>query len=296
MKAKIITRIVGGLGNQLFCYAAGRRLALANDAELVIDHISGFDYDTRYRRSYQLHHFNISCRLVKPYERLVPFSRIRRAVKKRVARLQPFEKRSYIIQQGMDFDERLLHLKPSGTLYLEGYWQGEGYFKEYEEVIRDDLRLSGASDHRNLEVMQTIRKSNAVAVHIRFFEDPKSSINQNLTIDYYRRAIREIEKRTENAHYILFSDKPEAVGELMESLKLNYTLADHNKGDDKAHLDLWLMSNCNHFIIPNSTFGWWGAWLSEYPDKIVIAPALLREKGTGLWGFKGLLPDEWILV
>lgn len=282
------------MGNQLFCYAAARRLALVRDAELVLDHVSGFKYDTRYRRTYQLHHFNIPCRLASPSERLEPFSRYRRALKKRVALLRPFEKRNYIVQEGMDFDERLLTIQPGGTLYLEGYWQGEGYFKDHEEIIRNDLRLQGTSDSRNLEAMRIIRKSNAVAIHVRFFESPQDQNSTNTLLEYYRRAINEMEKRVGDAHYILFSDLPEAAIELMDELKLRYTVAGHNRGDDKAHLDLWLMSNCRHFIIASSTFSWWGAWLSENPDKVVIAPNVVNSESTGLWNFRGLIPDTWV--
>ena len=79
---KIIPRIFGGLGNQLFCYAAARRLALVNHAELVIDDVSGFAFDEVYQRHYQLDHFNIPCRKATAAERLEPFSRVQRYLKR----------------------------------------------------------------------------------------------------------------------------------------------------------------------------------------------------------------------
>ena len=88
-----------GLGNQLFCYAAARRLAIVNQVELVIDHVSGFKYDYKYKRTYQLDKFNIPCRLAKPSERFEPFSRVRRAIVKRFEKLRPFHNRRYITQQ-----------------------------------------------------------------------------------------------------------------------------------------------------------------------------------------------------
>lgn len=142
MIPKIILRISGGLGNQLFSYAAARRLALVNSADLVIDHVSGFRYDTRYSRHYQLDHFAILCRKATHAERLEPFSRIRRNLLRRWNSLFQFERRSYLVQEGIDFDPRLLLLRPTNRLYLEGYWQSEGYFKDFENCIRNELALN----------------------------------------------------------------------------------------------------------------------------------------------------------
>ena len=91
MSNKIICRIVGGLGNQLFCYASARRLALVNNAQLVIDNVSGFTHDVAYRRQYQLDHFNIYSRKATLVERLEPFSRSRRFLRRGFNQLLPFK-------------------------------------------------------------------------------------------------------------------------------------------------------------------------------------------------------------
>ena len=108
---KIITRIKGGLGNQLFCYAAARRLALVNSAELVIDDVTGFVRDHNYRRRYALDHFHIPARKATPAERLEPFERYRRGLMKWSSRRKQFAERRYVEQEGEDFDHRLLALK-----------------------------------------------------------------------------------------------------------------------------------------------------------------------------------------
>ena len=155
---KIIVRILGGLGNQLFCYAAARRLALKSDAELVLDDVSGFSRDLLYQRRYQLDHFRIPCRKATKAERLEPLSRLRRYLKRATNRHRPFQLRNYIQQAGVDFDPRLLMLRPKGTLFLEGYWQSESYFKDVEETIRSDLRIIAPTDRNNVNVAKRIRE------------------------------------------------------------------------------------------------------------------------------------------
>jgi hypothetical protein len=291
---KIIPRIFGGIGNQLFCYAAARRLALVNGAELVIDDVSGFVRDHNYQRRYQLDHFSIPCRKAAAGERLEPFSRVRRNLMRFVNRRRPFAGRSYIQQQGVDFEPRLLAVKPRGALYLEGYWQSEDYFKDVAATIRADLQLRPPDDDVNRRVASSLQDSLAVAVHVRFFDAPQEAGASNVPGDYYRRAVERMEELAPGARYFVFSDRPEAALSRMALPEGRLTPVSHNRGDENAWADLWLMSQCRHFIIANSTFSWWGAWLGKYPGKIVIAPGLETRSGKMYWGFKGLLPDHWI--
>lgn len=300
-KAKVLVRIFGGLGNQLFCYAAARRLALANNAKLVIDDISGFDFDIVYQRGYQLDHFSIPCRKATAAERLEPFSRVRRHLKRRWNMRRPFELRSYIQQEDIDFDPRLLTLRPKGRLYLEGYWQGEGYFKDVESQIRDDLRITPPTDDQNQQMVQRIRNAPAVAVHVRFFDEPGTASGDgvkanNAPGDYYQRAIAEMEQSVPSAHYFVFSDRPQEAKARLLLPESRMSLVHHNQGDAMAYADLWLMTQCQHFIIANSTFSWWGAWLAAHPGKVVIAPVFEKRGGGTAWGFKGLLPSEWVAL
>jgi len=291
---KIVSRINGGLGNQLFCYAAARRLALVNNAELVIDHISGFDYDYEYQRQFQLDHFNILCRRATRAERLEPLSRVRRYLRRLLNRWRPFEKRNFIQQEGVDFDPRLLIVQARGTVYLEGYWQSEKYFKDVESTIRDNLRIIPPVDASNLKMAERIRSCLAVAVHVRFFDAPQELGLNNAPSDYYARAVTRMETLAPDAHYFVFSDQPAAARLQIPLPEDRITLVSHNFGDTNAYADLWLMTLCQHFIIANSTFSWWGGWLAGNQGKHVIAPGFEMRVGKMWWGFDGLLPDEWI--
>lgn len=293
---KIILNIFGGIGNQLFSYAAARRLALVNDAELVIDNVSGFSRDVQYKRSYQLHHFNISCRLASFSERLMPCSRIRRFLMRKWNSRLLFDKRKYVVQSGVDFDSRLLNFKSRGTIYLEGFWQSEGYFKDIEETIRQELSIQPPVDIANQNLAEKIQKHNAVALHVRFFDNPNTDAStHNTSNDYYSRAIDLIESHISDAHYYIFSDNFDLVSSYISLPHGRFSFVNHNQGDNNAYADLWLMTQCKHFIIANSTFSWWGAWLSGNKDKIVIAPNLVLG-GKTAWGFSGLLPDSWLKV
>jgi hypothetical protein len=295
-RKRIICRIRGGIGNQLFCYSASRRLAIKNDAELVIDNITGFRYDHNYERKYSLDHFSINVRLASKGEQLKPISRIRRAILKRLSLRKEFNKRRYIEQIKNDFDLRLLNLKINGTIYLEGYWQSELYFKDIEEIVRDDLNIIPPSDIINQGIAIQIRKCNSICIHVRWFDSPQNQfLRNNIGKDYYQKAILFITERLKDYHFFVFSDYPAETSTMLSLPSGRTTFINHNQGDENAYADLWLMTLCKHFIIANSTFSWWGAWLSNNKDKIVIAPAD-KKNGIGAWGFEGLIPERWTLL
>lgn len=288
---RIIPRIFGGLGNQLFSYAAARRLALVNKAEVVIDTVSGFVHDDAYQRQYQLDHFCIPCRKATPSELLQPFPRIRRYLKRRWSQHLPFAERAYIQQEGLDFDQRLLQVKPQGTVYLEGYWQSEDYFKDVASTIRQELQIKPPTDAANMDMAGRIRGCIAVAVHVRFFDEPHAAGIDNAPDDYYTRAVEAMERLAPAAHYFIFSDKPHAARVRIPLADARVTLVAHNQGDEHAYADLWLMTQCQHFIIANSTFSWWGAWLNPSADKIVVAP---KYWGASQTDAQHLLPQDWV--
>lgn len=292
---KIITRIKGGLGNQLFCYAAARRLALVNNAELVIDDVTGFARDCQYRRQYMLDRFQIPARQATPAERLEPFERYRRGVMKWTARRKPFEERRYLEQEGLDFEARLLAFKVNGAVYLDGLWQSEGYFKDVKQIIREDLRIIPPVDAVNLRMAEEIRTCQAVALHVRWFDMPGSMETHNVSADYYQRAIALMERNIESPRYFVFSDDPKAAHAKLALPEGRVTFVSHNRGDENTYADLWLMTQCRHFITANSTFSWWGAWLGGGKGKIVLTTDL-KINGIMAWGFKGLIPNEWVMI
>lgn len=291
---KVIVRLKGGLGNQLFCYAVARRLALKNQAELIIDDKTGFIRDATYNRHYALAPFNIDARKATKWERMEPFERYRRGISKFIAKHTPYEKRRYLESKGLEFDELLLGFQVDKTVYLDGLWFSEDYFKDVEQEIRNDLKIAPPYDLLNLNLAHKINSCNAVSLHVRWFDDPKNvNGKHNASADYYARAVDYMDRQLTEPHYFVFSDDPIATKEKIALPTYRTTFVNHNTGDKSAYIDLWLMTQCKHFIIANSTFSWWGAWLASYESKIIICPNL-DLVGLTAWGFPGLIPNQWI--
>lgn len=223
-----------------------------------------------------LDRFHISARTASRAELLQPFERYRRGFLKIVSRKRSFAERKYIEEEREEFDDRLLALKVDGTLYLDGLWQSAAYFADVEEVIREDLRFIPPGDLVNQQAEEAIRKSEAVALHVRWYNAPGSSRIGNAPREYYQRAIALLESEIGSAHYFLFSDHPTFAREIVNLPDDRVTTISHNVGDAAAHLDMWLMTRCKHFITANSTYSWWGAWLAETEKKIVITPGTFR--------------------
>ena len=273
----VIVRLQGGLGNQLFIYAAARRLSLKNNVPLRLDITSGFERDY-YQRTYRLNHFNIKAEIASPYQSFNGISgRARRQILRIISRYGKFERRVYLDEESREFDPRLLNLKVKGIRYLEGFFAREQYFKDIEGVIRDDLQVVTKHDAENLALAEKIQSTNSVCLHVRRLRglpsktDAKSDpLNPALSVDYYKKGIEIIASQIADPVFYCFGDYPQWV---VDNIKVDYPIIiiNHNK-DEKDYEDLWLMSLCKHFIIPNSTFSWWGAWLSNYHDKIVIVP------------------------
>jgi hypothetical protein len=299
---KLIAQIKGGIGNQLFCYASARRLALANEAELVVDAISGFSSDHLYKRQYSLDVFHIEAPKASLRQRMEPFGRSRRSIKRRFNKLLPLTKRRYISQEGVEFDPAILNLNlQDGVTYFEGFCQSEDYFSDIEAIIRDDLIFKPPLDNQNQKISAAIKSSNSVAIHVRWFSPGNQFSSEHLALQYYQEAISQIISTVADPHFFVFSDQMVITEEILGPLlsQRSVTFVEHNDAELMAYADLWLMSQCQHFIIANSTFSWWGAWLGEKKNSSQIyAPGkyVNPNQSVTAWGFDRLIPDRWVTI
>lgn len=162
---------------------------------------------------------------------------------------------------------------PDGS-YLDGYWQSEKYFSDYEERIREEFSVRAPLDGRSLELAEQMRERPSVSVHVRrgdYFSNPvTAAVHQVCDVEYFQRGIAYLGERLENPTFFVFSDEPDWA---RDNLRIPYptTVISHNDAS-RNYGDLRLMSLCDHHIIANSSFSWWGAWLDPSSDKIVVAP------------------------
>ncbi|MBU2539052.1 MAG: alpha-1,2-fucosyltransferase [Proteobacteria bacterium] len=287
----IIVRIMGGLGNQMFQFAAGRQLAARHKTVVKMD-IS--DFENYNLHDYGLSVFNINelfaskeeINLLKEPEAGTWKKRI-----KKVLRCPNKLGKTHIKEKHYHFDPEILSL--SDFVYLDGYWQSEKYFLDIADVIRNEFTITLSQTDENSALTQQINSCESVSLHVRrgdYVTDEKTkTIHGTCGLDYYRRCIADLSQKVPHPCFFIFSDDPEWT---KQNLKITHpaTFISHN-GPEKNYEDLRLMSQCRHHIIANSSFSWWGAWLGQYPDKLVLSPSGWFKEKT--FNTKDLIPSTW---
>lgn len=285
----IIVQLIGGLGNQMFQYAAGRRLAHIHNTELHLD-LTRFISDSL--RDYGLDKFRINAKIVSPdLLKQVQFSRLDTL---RIEITNLYSKKTgfqFVKEQSFDFNKQVLSLP--NNVYLEGFWQSEKYFKDIQGILEQEFSIKDEQDRANRKLAELIHSTESVNLHIRrgdYISNPATNeFHGTCSLDYYHRALEKLTKTVKKPHLFIFSDDPEWV---RSNLHVVYpsTLVEIN-GPEKDYEDMRLMSLCNHHIIANSSFSWWGAWLCKNPDKQVYAPKNWFNSSD--YNTKDLIPENW---
>jgi hypothetical protein len=293
----VVTRLIGGLGNQMFQYAAGRALALRCGAALKLD-LSGFVAKVPAKRRYALDCFSIHASaaskadLARFYRPPGPRSRRMDRVLQRLHIHWPEGDWPIYREQHFEFDPAVGQLM--APTYLDGYWQSERYFSDIAGVLRRDFTVKAPLNPENEALAAGIDAANAVSLHLRrgdYVEDPTTNRYHGIcSLDYYERALACITARAGPPLLFIFSDDQQWARANLR-LAVPMTFVDANP-PDQGHLDLQLMARCRHHIIANSSFSWWGAWLNPSPDKIVVAPQ--RWFGGAGHDTRDLIPPNWV--
>jgi hypothetical protein len=284
----IVTRIIGGLGNQMFQYAAGRALAQRLGVDLCIDRRAFADYQTH---DFGLQHF--AAKLIDAGPRILPSSHRETRVA-RLCRRFGFRTKSQVFRERtFTFDPHVLTLL-DGT-YLDGYWQSERYFADAIQTIRDDFRIVTPPSAENQAWLSRISSVLSVSLHVRrgdyVSNAAASAVHGTCDLKYYHRGVEKIaDLAGSEIELFVFSDDPVWVA---ENFRLPYpTHFVHHNDANTNYEDLRLMSACYHHVIANSTFSWWGAWLDSNPDTVVVAPKQWFRKNDH--DARDLLPARWI--
>jgi hypothetical protein len=291
----ILAKLRGGLSNQMFQYAAARRLAHRHGTELLLD-TSWYANPPAGAtpRTYDLACFRIRASLATADD-LIGTDGVRRTPPRDlpVALWRKVRPRfRFVAERGLAFEEQVLSLPDNVCLF--GYWLSEKYFADIAPLIREEFTLHAPPEGRNAQLIETMHATASVSLHVRrgdYVHDPNvNRIHGTCSVDYYLRAVDHISQRVKDARFFVFSDDLEWV-EAHLPLPPSAELVGHNQGP-RAYEDIRLMSQCRHHIIANSGFSWWGAWLNPRPDKIVCAP--VRWFADAPHDTKDVLPPNWV--
>lgn len=289
MENQIIVKFNGGLGNQMFQYAFARAIEKKTGVKTVFD-MSFFK--KRYARPYELNIFNLNAKFVEDFWlklKLKIIWKLRKRLNgKRFLGLKLYSEPNF------EFDAEVFNIDPN--TYVEGFFQTEKYFKDIEKELRTDFQFKNLPDDENQKLINKINATNSISLHIRRGDYVQKKRYQNLyatcSLDYYKKGVEYITKNFPTPVLFIFSDDIEWV---KENLNLPYGsfYVSHNTGN-KSYEDMRLMSLCKHNIIANSSFSWWGAWLNNNKEKIVIAPQRWFNDEKIIQ--TDVIPESWIKI
>jgi hypothetical protein len=281
----IVSQINGGVGNQMFQYAAGKTLACLNNTILKLD-VS--EFDEHKLRSFDLFSFeaNIISATKSDINDLLPSTNFEKASQY----FLPLKKRTYYREKAFSFDDKVLRL--GKNVFLKGYFQSEKYFLPAKNIIRKDFTLKTDIINHLKEFGFQLRNQTSVSIHVRrgdFSKDPEiAEYHGTLEKDYYNSAIDLVTSKVSAPVCYLFSDDIDWV---KQNLVIDGAIYVSNTITKNHIEDLYLMSQCRHNIIANSSFSWWGAWLNDNPRKVVVAPEKWFNKGPK--DTQDIIPAEW---
>ena len=280
----IITKIKGGLGNQLFQYATGRAVASHHKLPLKLD-LTWFETN-KLHNGYRLDQLAIQAEIATENE-IIKLKGENNILFSALRKVGLFKKKSYFKEKrSSNFDGGVFKNK---FLYLNGYWQNELYFSNIRESLLGELSPINSMSDLGYAYLESIEQSNSVSLHVRRGDYLNLKNIGVLGVDYYTKAVDYIRQNVENPTFYIFSDDLEWCKDSLGFLD-NCIYVDRTQTEIE---DLKLMSFCRHNIIANSSFSWWGAWLNQNPDKIVIAPKgwLLNDTGSS-----NVILSDWVKV
>ncbi|WP_428024388.1 alpha-1,2-fucosyltransferase [Arcobacter sp.] len=269
----IVINLKGGLGNQMFQYAFAYAFAKKFNSNLLLS-TNYFKHDLI--RSYQLYNFNLT------YNKLINQDDLN------------FLSNNFFLYEEKNFCYSEIKLQKSNIIF-DGYFQSENYFKDYRKEILNEFKLSTTLCLKSKKYLNIINNSPiAVSIHIRrgdyISNEKTNAFHGTCDLNYYNKSINYIlsEKKERNVIFFIFSDD-------ITWCKENFTFLSKKifvqLPNNFEHEELYLMSQCKHNIIANSTFSWWAAWLNENKNKIIIAPnKWFNDKSMN---DKDLIPKEW---
>ena len=273
---KVVVKLMGGLGNQMFQYAIGKKISLEYDKELILDKtfLLRKDLDITYR-DFDLDIFNINNKIVENFVVTNDYKVLD----------EPFN--------APNMTNSIKNINTNENIYVSGFFQKEYYFKDIRTQILQDFNISIQDD--NIKKLESdILSSNSICINVRRGDYVTNQNTNNFHgfhgVEYINKSISEITKKIKNPMFYIFSDD---IDWCVNNLKIDYPhfFVDHTYKGNKFSSYLKLMSSCKNFIIPNSTFAWWATWLNQNEEKIVYVPN--NWFNVNYMNTDGLIPLNW---
>ena len=300
MYKKMIVKVAGGLGNQMFMYANALSLSKKLNYELFIDDTSGFfqSKNKTYERNYALNIFNLSAYLAKKQDKYD--NHLSHNYKKLLIIFDKYKKKksflSDFIISKKKTNFRKIDVPLSNNVYLQGNFESEKYFIDMKDELIKQFKIKENFINKNNKYINLLNESNSVSIHIRrnrfvdpdYFtnrgSEPKKDIKLQDIINYIKKAIIYFEKKIDNPKFFIWSNNFSDLDNVFDKKKFTFI-------ENNDHInDLYLLNFSKHFIVSPSTFHWWGAWLNQCPNKICVRPPdyLNASNNIDFW------PESWI--
>jgi len=283
----VILQLKGGLGNQLFQYSFAQMLSKKLDKKLLINPI-WFFYPklNNYWMPFSIKYFRVELNYL-PILKGIELELINRGFNSTYLPILKKYSKPDCFQFLSEIDYTNHHNLTGKTTILDGYFQDYSYFQQIRPILLEEFIPKKKLTTNNQRFLEHISTTNSVSIHYRggvYIKDEKiRKLYPPTTYHYYKNAFNLINHYCNDAHFFIFTNDPIRVTKLLE-LGESVTIID-TKGPDYQHL--YLMSQCKHNIVTNSTFSWWGAWLNNNPDKIVITPKEWEKNHANI-------PETWI--
>ena len=286
----IKVKLMGGLGNQMFQYSCGLSMAIKNNTKLLLDTSYLLDRTPRENfvfRDYDLDIFKLDSNIYKGNINQKPFM-----LKKYFNSLVPDKYKFYYKERYFEYNRQVVNFT-NPNLYLEGYWQSPKYFIEFEKEIRNSFIYNIEFDNNIKQMNDKILSNESICINVRRGDFVNNDFHGTMGVNYYLKSLNYLKLKTNlNFKIFVFSDD---IDWCEKNLKFEFEteFVDHSYKGKKFSSYLYLMQSCKYFIIPNSSFAWWAAYLSEFNDKIVIAPEKWFNNDIDT---SDLIPNSWIRI
>ena len=280
------------MGNQMFQYAFGRRMAadlrttLKIDLSLLLDRARGKDH---VYREYDLTIFKVPHEFVMSPAMLRTLYKTRSSAVCKLVRKRVGRNKTHIKEPHFHVSEDLLKNPIDNAIY-DGWWQSERYFEPIAEEIQKVFEFVNPIEKTSAALLQQIHETQSVCLNVRRTDFLVTSNLNTTDKDYFLRGVKKIADQVSDPHFFIFSDDVEWCA---ANLNLDYptVLVDHGHKGEKFGNYMQLMKACKHYIIPNSSFAWWAIWLNQQEEKIVIAPK--RWFNDSSINTDDLVPKDW---